>query len=151
MAGNMSILVGTVGQGIMRSADGGETWQRVGIYQGMHSDALVRCIVADPGHLGRAFAGTDKGLYRSEDAGETWNLVASPLSDFCVWSLAIDPSEPETMFAGTGTPYPAAIFRSSDGGTSWEQRPVQVAEECPNVGVPRVTGIAIDPVDRRSI
>ena len=32
------MLVGTIGQGIMRSADGGESWQRIGIYQGMHSD-----------------------------------------------------------------------------------------------------------------
>ena len=44
MPNKMTILVGTVGQGIMRSADGGETWQRVGINQGMHSDALVRTL-----------------------------------------------------------------------------------------------------------
>ena len=40
----MTILVGTVGQGVMRSADGGESWQRAGINQGMHSDAIVRCL-----------------------------------------------------------------------------------------------------------
>ena len=28
---------------------------------------------------------------------------------------------------------------------------MQAAEECPNVGIPRITGIAIDPVDRRSV
>ena len=37
-----TILVGTVGQGIMRSTDDGATWRRVGIGQGLHSDALVR-------------------------------------------------------------------------------------------------------------
>ncbi len=45
----MTILVGTVGQGIMRSPDGGETWGRVGIGQGMHSDAIVRALLPDPG------------------------------------------------------------------------------------------------------
>jgi photosystem II stability/assembly factor-like uncharacterized protein len=55
------------------------------------------------------------------------------------------------MFAGTGTPTPATIFRSTDGGRRWEKRPVQVAEECPAVGIPRVTGIAIDPADHRKI
>ena len=34
MADKMTILVGTVGQGIMRSGDSGETWQRVSIDQG---------------------------------------------------------------------------------------------------------------------
>ena len=55
------------------------------------------------------------------------------------------------MFAGTGTPTPAAIFRSTDGGTTWSQRPVDIAEECPAVGVPRITGFAIDPVNPKSI
>ena len=44
----MTILVGTVGQGIMRSHDSGETWGRVGIGQGMHSDAMVRALLHDP-------------------------------------------------------------------------------------------------------
>ena len=46
MADNKTVLVGTVGQGVMRSGDGGENWQRVGINQGLHSDALVRTIAA---------------------------------------------------------------------------------------------------------
>ncbi len=151
MANKMTILVGTIGQGIMRSADGGESWQRVGIGQGMHSDALVRTIASNPRRPEVVFAGTDKGLYRSEDAGQSWRLVDSPLSSYCVWALAVDPVEPQTMFAGTGTPTPATLFRSTDGGRRWEQRPAEIAEECPNVGIPRVTGIAIDPVNRRSI
>ena len=44
MADGVNILVGTVGQGVMRSPDGGETWQRAGISQGLHSDAIVRCL-----------------------------------------------------------------------------------------------------------
>ena len=44
MTENMTILVGTVGQGVLRSADGGENWGRVGIGQGLHSDAVVRTL-----------------------------------------------------------------------------------------------------------
>ena len=151
MARKMTILVGSVGQGVMRSTDSGEAWRRVGIDQGIHSDALVRTLLNNPHRPESVYAGTDKGLLRSDDAGETWRLVDSPLSNYCVWALAIDPVEPEIMFAGTGTPNRATIFRSKDGGASWEQRPVEIAEECPAVGVPRVTGIAIDPDNRRNI
>ena len=151
MASKMTILVGTVGQGVMRSTDSGETWRRVGIDQGIHSDALVRTLLNNPQNPESVYAGTDKGLLKSDNAGETWRLVDSPLSNYCVWALAIDPVEPEIMFAGTGTPNRATIFRSKDGGASWEQRPVEIAEECPAVGVPRVTGIAIDPDNRRNI
>ena len=38
MANRGSILVGTIGQGVMTSADDGQSWTRAGVRQGMHSD-----------------------------------------------------------------------------------------------------------------
>ena len=98
------------------------------------------------------YAGTDKGLYRSDDAGEKWRLLDSPLSAYAVWALARAPMDNEVMFAGTGTPTPANglplhRYRQS----SWQERPAGIAAECRNVGIPRVTGIAIDPADRHQI
>ncbi|MCE2405132.1 MAG: hypothetical protein J4F43_08245 [Dehalococcoidia bacterium] len=145
MAREMTILVGTVGQGVMRSADSGQSWRRIGVDQGMHSDALVRAVVNHPSHPETVFAGSDAGLYVSEDAGGTWRLLDGQLRGRHVWALAIDPDAPDTMYAGTGTPTPAGVFRSGDGGRTWEQRPVEIAAECINVGTPRVTAIAIDP------
>ena len=55
------------------------------------------------------------------------------------------------MFVGTGTPTPAMMFRSKDGGRSWEKRPVEVATECEAVGTPRFTGIAVDPLEPNHI
>ena len=147
----INILVGTAGQGIMRSRDGGESWQRISIGQGMHTDAVVRTLVNHPHRPEIVCAGTDKGLYRSEDAGATWQLLETPLSQYTIWNLAIDPVMPEVMFAGTGTPTPATCFRSTDGGATWQECQAGIAAECPNVGIPRVTGIAIDPLDRRHI
>ena len=151
MSNVKTVLVGTVGQGIMRSGDGGESWGRVGITSGLHSDALVRDLANHPDRPGIVFAGTDKGLYRSEDAGQMWQLVDTPMSGSSVWAITVDNADPNLMFAGTGTPDPCGVFRSTDGGKTWEQRPVDIAEECPNVGVPRVTGIAIDPTNHRDI
>ena len=151
MSNVKTVLVGTVGQGIMRSGDGGESWGRAGITSGLHSDALVRDLANHPDRPGIVFAGTDKGLYRSDDAGQNWQIVETPMSGSCVWAVTVDSADPSLMFAGTGTPNPCGVFRSTDGGKTWEKRPVEIAETCPNVGVPRVTGIAIDPVNHRDV
>ena len=81
MAEKMTILVGTVGQGIVRSEDGGENWQRVGINSGLHSDALVRTVVNHPDRSEVVFTGTDKGLYRSESGSQFDLLAAAPPQD----------------------------------------------------------------------
>jgi len=148
---DLTIIVGTIGQSIMRSTDSGKNWERVGPRRGFPYEALVRCLAVHPRQSHIIFAGTERGVYRSDDAGEQWRLVDSALNPYYIWSLAIDPVGPEIMFAGSGTPTPAMIFRSTDGGKSWEKRPVDVAAECENVGTPRVTAIAIDPEDHRNI
>ena len=46
MATNVTICVGTLGQGIWRSGDSGETWTRV--RQGLYSESAVRAIAVHP-------------------------------------------------------------------------------------------------------
>jgi photosystem II stability/assembly factor-like uncharacterized protein len=151
MARTGTILVGTIGQGVMMSPDDGESWTRVSVRQGMHSDGIVKVLLADPRRRGVVYAGTDKGLYEGDDGGAKWRLLDTPMTGSMVWSLAIDPVDPDVMFAGTGTPSRARIYRSTDAGKNWEKLSVPIAEECPNVGIPRPTGIAIDPVDHRHV
>jgi photosystem II stability/assembly factor-like uncharacterized protein len=151
MTSKGTILVGTVGQGIMMSGDDGESWMRAGVRQGMHSDCIVRMLRSDARNPRVVFAGTDFGLYRSDDGGTTWRLLDNPMKGSMVWSIAIDPRDPAVIFAGVGTPSTPGIFRSTDGGKSFTRLRVEIADECPNVGVPRPTGIAIDPTDDRNV
>ncbi|SVE01178.1 uncharacterized protein METZ01_LOCUS454032, partial [marine metagenome] len=116
MANGLTILVGTAGQGIMRSGDGGETWQRVATNQGMYQNPVIRVLVNHPSNPNLIYAGTDRGIFRSSDGGQNWQSKESPLSRFSIWTIAIDPTNPDTMYAGTGTPSPVAMFRSTDGG-----------------------------------
>lgn len=146
MAKNVTICVGTLGQGIWRSADGGETWARV--RQGLYSESAVRALAVHPREPHIMYAGAESGIYRSDDRGASWTHLDSPMNTLPIWALAIDPVDPHIMFAGTR---PAALFRSQDGGTTWQKLAVALAEECPNVGIPRVTAIAIDPVDHRRV
>src|SRR5262245_21906098 len=104
MTNKGTILVRTVGQSVMMSADEGATWTRASVRQGMHSDAIVRALLADPRRPQTVYAGTDLGLYRSDDGGGKWQLLDSPMKGSMVWSLAVDPSDSRVMFAGTGTP-----------------------------------------------
>jgi photosystem II stability/assembly factor-like uncharacterized protein len=148
---DLTVIVGTVGQSIMRSEDDGKTWVRIGPRRGFAYEASVRCIAVHPRQPNTVFAGTEKGLYRSDDTGANWRYVDSVLNPYYIWALAIDPVNPGVMFAGSGTPTPAMIFRSIDGGKSWEKRPAEVAAKCEAVGTPRVTGIAVDPVEPKNI
>ena len=151
MATKGTILVGTIGQGVMMSPDDGASWTRASVRHGMHSDAIVKCLLADPERPETVYAGTDLGLYRTDDAGAKWARLDTPMNGSMVWSLAIDPVDPRVMFAGTGTPSTPGIHRSTDAGKTWERLSVEIAAECPNVGTPRPTGIAIDPIDHRRV
>lgn len=150
MANEMSVLVGTVGQGIMRSPDGGESWQRIAASQGMYQNPMVRVLTSHPKRPEAVYAGTERGLFKSDDAGQNWRRIESPLSEYSVWAMAIDPANPDNIFVGTGTPTPVAIFRSTDAGETWERRSMTVVDECP-IGNPQMTGIAIDPTNSNSI
>ena len=146
-----TILVGTIGQGVMMSADGGASWTRAGVRQGMHSDCIVKALLSDPWHPGVVYAGTDMGLYKSDDGGAGWHLLDTPMNGSMVWSMAVDPVDSSVMFAGTGTPSRPGIFRSADEGKTWDRLNVEIALDCPNVGIPRPTGIALDPTDHRQV
>ena len=151
MAKKGTILVGTIGQGVMMSPDDGASWTRASVRHGMHSDCIVKTLLPDPHQPGVVYAGTDAGLHRTDNTGAQWRLLETPMTGSMVWSVAIDPVDTNVMFAGTGTPSKPAIYRSSDAGKTWEQLAVDIAPDCPNVGIPRPTGISVDPSNHRRV
>jgi photosystem II stability/assembly factor-like uncharacterized protein len=149
MTAEQTILVATIGQGVMRSVDSGASWSRV--RGGLHAEAMVRELMRVPGDGAPVYAATDRGLYRSDDRGGHWALVDSPLCEHAVWAMAQNPADPNVLYAGTGTHSRATLFRSEDGGRHWEERPCGIAPDCPNTGTPRVLSITVDPVDGRNV
>jgi photosystem II stability/assembly factor-like uncharacterized protein len=79
-------------------------------------------------------------VFRSRDGGASWSRVGAAGDLPTVWSLAVDPSDPQTVFAGTR---PAAIYRSRDGGATWKRLDVAVATEC-SIGQAFVTRVLVD-------
>ena len=144
MAEGYTICIGTVGGGLSRTTDGGETWDR--IRDPIPSESNIRALSVYPDNPHRILAGTDVGIYRSEDNAGTWQKLDSPMEDRQIWSVTVDPADPDTIFAGTR---PDA-FRSRDGGKTWEELNLGVTIPCP-VGIPRTTNMIVDPRDNRTI
>ncbi|MFT5368029.1 MAG: photosystem II stability/assembly factor-like uncharacterized protein [Candidatus Latescibacterota bacterium] len=145
MAQAPNIYVGTVGQSVWRSQDGGESWKKSS--KGMFSESDIRALAADPNDPTILFAGTETGIYRSNNGGDNWEQPDSELNQRQIWSLAIDPKDSNTIFAGT---CPSAFFKSEDGGDSWKQLSVELAADCGAI-IPRVTTMIIDPEDSQTI
>jgi photosystem II stability/assembly factor-like uncharacterized protein len=145
-----TILVSTAGQGVLRSNDDGATWNRIPLDQGLEFDAVVRALAVHPTQPEVIFAGADAGLGRSDDAGTRWTRVDSPFNDKQVWSIAIDPHDPNSMLVGTGAPSRAAVYRTDDGGITWEQSSPELPERCAGVSKPRILTTIYDHVDGRS-
>jgi photosystem II stability/assembly factor-like uncharacterized protein len=104
--------VSYAGQGILKSTDGGQTWQLLG--QQQFSGYSISKIVVDPEDSRTVFVaathgalGTtgNDGIWRSSDAGLTWtNITSSTISGTLAFSdLTLDPQN-EVLFAGVGEP-----------------------------------------------
>lgn len=136
------LFVGTVGEGLWRSNDGGVTWDRAA--QGMFVECDVRALAVDPHRAKVLYAGTNEGVYRSEDLAGHWKRLDGPLNERVTWSLLAPPRQADTLLAGTR---PAGIFRSTDGGGTWRQTDAQLAQECPGIIFNRVTTLRADPIE----
>jgi photosystem II stability/assembly factor-like uncharacterized protein len=109
--------------GLYRSADRGERWERLGFPE---ADTQVWSILVHPRDPRMLFAGTSPvGVYRSDDGGDTWRqLPKAPqpervkMSFACrVMRLAADPARPEELYAALEV---GGVMRTRDGGESWE-------------------------------
>jgi photosystem II stability/assembly factor-like uncharacterized protein len=93
------LLVGIELGGLMRSTDGGETWQdhRPGAQPDVHSLAW------HPTAAGRAYEAGGGGSAWSEDAGETWRPADDGRDRHYTWSVAPDPDDPDVWFVSAST------------------------------------------------
>jgi hypothetical protein len=93
------ILVGIELGGLMRSTDGGETWQDhpPGAQPDVHSLAW------HPRAPRRAYEAGGGGAAWSRDAGETWRPADEGRDRHYTWSVAVDPDDPELWYLSAST------------------------------------------------
>ncbi len=148
---NFTIMVATAGQGILRSNDDGKTWHRLGLEEAIEFDGVVRALAVDPTQPLRAYAGADCGLCISDDGGAHWRRARGDIEGMTVWSIAIDPNDPQVLYAGTGAPSRSALFKSLDRGETWSRLSPEIPEFCQGVNRPRMLTICVDPDDSRQV
>jgi photosystem II stability/assembly factor-like uncharacterized protein len=127
----------SVGDGVYKSTDGGDTWQRVGLENTERIAAIVLS-PSDPDTVfvcatGHAFdSHPDRGVFRTRDGGKTWEKVLYVNADTGCGDLAVDPQDGSQLYAGmwqfrrlpyfftSGGPG-SGLYRSTDGGTTWKK------------------------------
>jgi photosystem II stability/assembly factor-like uncharacterized protein len=136
------LYVGTIGEGLWRSDDGGAKFVRA--CDGLFVECHVRAVAVHPRDPRALWLGSESGLYRSDDGAGSWRRVESPLNGLQVWSILTPPHDPDTLLVGT---CPSRLFRSGDGGRTWEEGRAELLQECPRIMHTRVTALAADPTD----
>lgn len=113
------LYVWVLGTGLYRSTDAAESWQRVDDGPKKQEIRTLASVGAPTGMGGIwLYAGLDTGVMKSPDCFCGWDrLPNAGLPEGRVYSLAVDPSEPQVLYAGLRQ----GVFRTADGGQNWKQ------------------------------
>ena len=124
------------GDGIYRSSDAGNTWTHAGLAE-TETITRIRIHPSDPktiyvAALGSPFSSnTQRGIFRTSNSGDTWEKILYRGENSGAIDLAIDPNDSNTLYATFWQVYrkpwrlwsggsESGIFKSTDGGTNWE-------------------------------
>ncbi len=121
-----TVYAASLGGGVFKTTDGATTWAPAN--DGVHAYS-ISALAFDPTAPSTLYVGTysddtSETVLRSTDGGVTWTprgpLPADPyLVEFGVYSVAIDPRHPLTMYAGSDS----GVFTTTDGGATWTDPP----------------------------
>ncbi len=125
------------GQGVYKSTDGGMTWKLMGLEKTQHIGRIVvhptNPNVVYVAALGAAWkSNPERGLYKTEDGGQNWKLVKFVSDKAGFIDVAIDPKNPNVVWASSWErvrgPYflksggpGSALWKSADGGNTWTE------------------------------
>ena len=127
-----TVLAGVEIDGVYRSRDGGDTWSQV---QGI-TNPDIHGMAFSLGEQKTVLVSTPREIFASKDDGETFQSLMTSSSlpmPYCRW-VAVKPDNPEVLFVANGDAAVGStgtIRRSTDGGQSWEERPLPVEPNSP--------------------
>ncbi len=140
------LYVGTIGEGLWRSLDGGASFTRC--CDGMFVECHVRALAVHPRDQRALYLGSEQGLFRSDDGADNWRRVDSPLDGLQIWSILLLPATPDVILVGT---CPSRLFRSDDAGRTWTETDARMRLDCPRIIHTRVTAMCAHPTDGKTV
>ena len=150
------------GNGVYKSNDGGKSWKNMGLKESRQ----IGGIVIDPRNPDIVFVaaegsawgpGPERGLFKTTDGGATWEKVLDISENTGVNNVIMDPVDPDIMYATSeqrrrhvhtkiGGGPESAVYRSTDGGETWEKAMKGLPTE--DIGG---MGIAVSPADHNIV
>lgn len=107
----------------------GLEWRELGPFRGGWA-TMVAGVPSEPDVF--YFAAAGGGVWRTDNAGRTWSPLLQHGQAASVGALAVAPSNPKVIYAGTGQPEPRydiaagmGVYKSTDGGANWTQLGLQ--------------------------
>ena len=89
-------------------------------------------------------------VWKTDNSGTTWTPIFDDQGSYSIGAIALDPNNPNLVWVGTGenvsgrhAGYGDGVYRSRDGGKSWENMGLEASE--------RIGMIRIDPRDSNTI
>lgn len=142
----------TCSRRLVESSNGGVNWQDVQSTSGNFAWRSIKFAPSNPkivyagsagyfscGKFDGSFPGL--GLYVSQDGGHSWSRAnAQSFQDAAIFDLAIDPNNPQVVYAAT-TNY--GVLKTNDGGNNW------TALNTGMPGAPSAISVAIHPPSQR--
>ena len=124
--------------GVYKSTNGGLAWSAANTGLPGFGTPMTWALVIDPQTPTTLYAAANANggeVYKSTDGAASWNPATNGLPLDFMYSLAIDPEAPSTVYVGVGG---VGVYRTVDGGANWAPRNTGVATTA-------VTSLAISP------
>lgn len=119
--------------GVLRSTDGGVTWNATGLVFAVSLQREMRRLIINPNNPQILLAATNVGLYRTIDGGTNWTSVLAGNW----YDIEFKPGDPNTVYVG-GT----SLRRSTDGGATF----TTISNGIPTTGANRLA-LAVTAAD----
>ncbi len=127
----------SIGDGLYKSTDGGVTW----VKKGLEKSERISSIEINPNNTNEMYVGVlgalwgdsqERGVFKSMDGGTTWNKILYVAPNTGCADLAMDPKDPNTLYASmwefrrtawsfTSGGANSALYKSTDGGKNWSK------------------------------